>query len=150
MMGDIAGKKFIGSKNPPVPPKMPAKATEFADKYGIPKAERVWHVAPGLPKEKKVLYCGTAPAGLFRSEDSGQSWQPVAGMNDHSTRELWGPGAGGLALHSIEHDPHKPGRMYVGISAAGVFRSDDGEKWDPINKGIALFEGAPKDAGVGT
>jgi hypothetical protein len=151
MMGDVAGKKFEGPKNPPIPPAMPAKALEFANKYGLPTAPRVWHVEPGRPSEKKVLYAGTAPAGLFRSEDSGQNWQPVNSLNEHPTRADWNPGAGGMALHTIQMDPHTPGRMYVAISAAGAFRSDDeGKSWNPINKAVAKYVGAPKDSMVGT
>jgi hypothetical protein len=151
MIGDVGGKKFTGAKNPPVPPKMPEKAAGFASQYGIPTTPRVWHVEPGRPQEKKVLYAGTAPAGLFRSEDSGQSWQPVAGLNEHPTRNDWNPGFGGMAAHTIQLDPHTPGRMYVAISAAGAFRSDDeGKTWNPINKAVAKYVGAPKDSMVGT
>lgn len=148
MIGDVEGKKFKGSKMPPVFPKLLPKQLEFAGKYGIPTIERLWHVEPGRPAERKVLYAGTAPAGLFRSEDSGQSWQPVPALNDHPSRENWNPGFGGMALHTIQITS---GPMYVGISAAGAFRSDDdGKTWNPINKAVAKYVGAPKDPEVGT
>ena len=151
MIGDVGGKKFEGSKKPPVPPKLLPPQLEMAQKYGIPTGDRVWHVEPGRPTEKKVLYAGTAPAGLFRSEDSGESWEPVPGLNDHPTRGQWGPGFGGMAAHSIQLDPHKAGRMYVAISAAGTFRSDDeGKSWTPINQGVEMYQGAPPDSKVAT
>jgi|ERR1041384_684950 hypothetical protein len=151
MSGDVGGKKFEGAKKPPEPPKLFPKQLEMAQQYGIPTGPKVWHVEPGRPADKKVLYAGTAPAGLFRSEDSGQSWEPVPGLNEHPTREQWGPGFGGMAAHTIQLDPHTPGRMYVAISAAGTFRSDDeGKSWKPVNKGVQMYQGAPKDSEVAT
>ena len=63
---------------------------------------------------------------LFRSDDGGETWQPNRGILEHPTREHWFPGVGGMTLHSIQLDPRDRGRMYVGITSAGVFRSDDG------------------------
>ena len=80
------------------------------------------------------LYAGVAQAGLFTSDDSGLTWDPVAGLNEHSTREGWFPGAGGLCTHRILDGN---GSMWVGISAVGVFRSDDdGATWAPKNNGV--------------
>jgi photosystem II stability/assembly factor-like uncharacterized protein len=98
--------------------------------------KRVWHIRPGRENESGVVYCGVDPAGLFRSEDGGESWSEVKGLNRHSTRSKWTPGAGGMIAHTILLDPHSPQRMYVAISAAGVFRSDDGGiTWTPRNQG---------------
>jgi len=106
---------------------------------------------PGPERQKKVLYAGTAPAGLFRSEDRGQTWEPVDGLNKHRSRKDWQPGAGGQCLHSIQIDPHDANRMYAAISAAGAFRSDDGgAHWKTINSCVADYVGAPKESDVGT
>ncbi len=97
--------------------------------------KRIWHVRPGRASEPGVVYAGVDPAGLFRSNDGGATWEEVRGLNGHPTREKWAPGAGGLIAHTIILDPVRPKRMFVGISAAGVFRSDDGGKsWVPRNK----------------
>jgi photosystem II stability/assembly factor-like uncharacterized protein len=107
----------------------------FPENSGL-KLERLWHIEPGLRDEPNVLYCGVAPAALFRSEDSGQTWREVVGLTRHPTRTKWNPGAGGLCLHSIALDPAQPRRIFVGISAAGVFRSEDaGTTWKPVNRG---------------
>jgi hypothetical protein len=95
----------------------------------------VWHIRPGRASEPGVVYAGVDPAGLFRSNDGGVTWAEVLGLNRHATRAKWAPGAGGLVLHTIILDPSKPARMFVAISAAGVFRSDDnGATWEPRNK----------------
>ncbi|MBI1750596.1 MAG: exo-alpha-sialidase [Acidobacteria bacterium] len=95
-----------------------------------------WHIRPGRASEPGVVYAGVDPAGLFRSEDGGYTWKEVTGINRHPTRAKWQPGAGGMTLHSIVLDPENPKRMFVGISAAGVFRTeDDGATWTPQNKG---------------
>lgn len=148
---DVEGEKFKGSEHPPVPPKLTPKQNKMAKEWGISTAERTWILAAGPPKQKKVMYAGTAPGGLFRSEDSGNSWQPVAGLNEHPTRKDWSPGAGGMCLHSFQIDPHDPKKMYVAISAAGSFRTDDGgESWKPINAQVADYVGAPEESLVGT
>jgi len=104
--------------------------------HGALKQERIWHIEPGRPSEPQVLYAGVAPAALFRSEDGGQTWNEVSSLTAHPTRTKWHPGAGGLCLHSIIIDPSDSARMFVGISAVGVFRTEDGGKnWDVANKG---------------
>jgi photosystem II stability/assembly factor-like uncharacterized protein len=114
-----------------------------AEQLGLPSEsgltlERTWHLEPGRTNEPGRLWLGGAPGALFRSDDGGSSWRSVAGILEHPTRERWQPGAGGMCCHSIQLDPDAPERMYVGISAAGVFRSDDeGETWTPANKGTA-------------
>src|SRR5678815_5244387 len=88
----------------------------------------------------------------FRTEDDGKTWTEVKGLSKHPSRKNWSPGAGGLCLHSIQLDPKDANRMYVGISSAGVFRTDDGGKsWKPANQGILGFEGKVLKAGaIGT
>ncbi len=89
-----------------------------------------------------LLYAGVSEAGLFRSEDRGASWQPVRGLNEHPTRGSWNPGFGGLCAHTVLVDAQRPERIWVGISAAGVFRSDDGgTSWAPRNDGVSEAEG---------
>jgi len=97
--------------------------------------KRVWQLAPSL-SDPDTVYAGVEDAALFRSTDGGQTWQELAGLRA-TKGHLWQPGAGGMCLHTILLDPSKPGRMYVAISAAGAFRSDDsGETWLPINRGL--------------
>ena len=97
-----------------------------------------WHIACGSPEQPETLYLGGDPAVLFRSDDRGESWEPNRGILEHPTRDQWLPGAGGLTLHSIQLDPRDRRRMYVGVTAAGVLRSeDDGETWTPLNSSVA-------------
>ena len=98
---------------------------------------RIWHIEPGLEGEAGVLYAGVEPAALFRSDDGGTTWLEVAGLTKHPTRDQWQPGLGGLCLHSMVLDPTQMGRMWVGISAVGVFgTSDGGESWQALNRGV--------------
>ena len=97
------------------------------------KLKRIWNFASA----GETLYAAVAEAGLFRSEDSGTTWAPVPGLNEHRTRPGWQPGAGGLAAHRILVDPKNSDRMWVGISAVGVFRTDDGgATWIPRDEGV--------------
>ena len=85
-----------------------------------------------------TLWLGAAPGVLFRSDDGGATWEVVEGLLNHPTRERWHPGAGGMCCHSIQLDPADVKRLHIGISAAGVFRTDDaGEHWTPANSGTA-------------
>ncbi|MGH7876551.1 MAG: WD40/YVTN/BNR-like repeat-containing protein [Candidatus Dormibacteraceae bacterium] len=103
---------------------------------------RVWHLEPSLT-DLDTVYAGVEDAALFRSADGGNTWQELAGLRTHSTGPSWQPGAGGLCLHTIVLDPSTAGRMFVAISAAGVFRSDDaGQNWRAINRGLRS-EGIP-------
>ena len=98
--------------------------------------KRVWHLEPDL-HDPEVVYAGVEDAALFRSADGGQSWQELAGLRGHGSGPDWQPGAGGMCLHTILLCPRTAGRIYVAISAAGAFRSDDhGQTWKPINKGL--------------
>jgi photosystem II stability/assembly factor-like uncharacterized protein len=149
--GGLSGENLAPSKTPPAAPELNPKAKKFAKEYGLDQTKRIWLIEPGPAKEKKVLYAGTAPAGLFRSEDGGKSWAPIDGINRHRTRKDWNPGAGGQSLHSIQIDPHDSDRMWVAISAAGSFRTDDGGKrWKPINTSVKKYVGAPEETSVGT
>ena len=90
------------------------------------------------PAANGEFWLGGAPGILYRSEDKGKNWEPVPSLIEHPTRERWNPGAGGMCTHSIQIDPQNDQTIYVAISAAGVFRSDDGgETWAPKNKGTA-------------
>ncbi|MDB6068582.1 MAG: glycosyl hydrolase repeat-containing glycosyl hydrolase [Pedosphaera sp.] len=107
----------------------------FPENSGL-KLERLWHIEPGPLAEPNVLYAGVAPAALFRSTDFGKTWHELTGLTTHPSRPEWHPGAGGLCLHSIVVDPLNPKRLFVGISAVGVFRSEDaGETWKTANRG---------------
>jgi hypothetical protein len=98
--------------------------------------KRVWHVEPSL-NDPDTLYAGVEDAALFRSKDGGKNWHELSGLRGHGTGPKWQPGAGGMCLHTIVLDPTNPQRMYVAISAAGAFRSDDsGKTWLPINRGL--------------
>ncbi|MGO9094378.1 MAG: WD40/YVTN/BNR-like repeat-containing protein [Bryobacteraceae bacterium] len=98
--------------------------------------KRVWHLEPSLT-DPDTVFAGVEDAALFRSTDGGQNWQELPGLRGHGTGSRWQPGAGGLCLHTILLDPTNPGRIYIAISAAGAFRSDDGgHSWRPINRGL--------------
>ena len=97
---------------------------------------RVWHLEPS-PTDPDTVYAGVQDAALFRSTDAGLTWQELAGLRCHPSGSSWQPGAGGLCLHTILLDPVNRGRMFVAISAAGAFRSDDeGATWRPVNRGL--------------
>jgi photosystem II stability/assembly factor-like uncharacterized protein len=98
--------------------------------------KRVWHLEPSLT-DPETVYAGVEDAALFRSSDGGRSWQELSGLRGHGTGPHWQPGAGGMCLHTILIDPSNPKRMFVAISAAGAFRTDDGgQTWRPINRGL--------------
>jgi photosystem II stability/assembly factor-like uncharacterized protein len=150
---DDGGKSWI---QPGTPPGEPATAPD-----GMPKGDtsaetgkpltthqwydgtqhpwefkRVWHLEPSLA-DPNTVYAGVEDAALFRSSDGGESWQELAGLRGHGTGPKWQPGAGGMCLHSILLDPKNPQRIFIAISAAGAFRTDDGGKtWKPINQGL--------------
>ena len=98
--------------------------------------KRVWHLEPSL-SDPDTVYAGVEDAAMFRTTDGGKSWQELPGLREHGTGPKWQPGAGGMCLHTILIDPSNPNRMYIAISAAGAFRTDDGGKsWKPINQGL--------------
>jgi BNR/Asp-box repeat len=110
---------------------------------------RVWHLEPSLA-DPDTVYAGVEDAGLFQSVDGGGTWQELPGLRTHSSASSWQPGAGGMCLHTIILDPSEAGRMYIAISAAGVFRSDDaGKTWRPANRGLRSGGIPDEDAEVG-
>ena len=110
---------------------------------------RVWHLEPSLT-DPDTVYAGIEDAALFISTDAGDNWAEMPGLRGHGSGSSWGPGAGGMCLHTVIVDPQKSSRMFAAISAAGAFRSDDsGQTWKPINRGLRS-EGIPdEDAEVG-
>jgi photosystem II stability/assembly factor-like uncharacterized protein len=97
---------------------------------------RVWHLEPSLT-DPDTVYAGIQDAALFRTTDGGQTWAELAGLRTHKSASAWQPGAGGLCLHTILLDASHPDRIFIAISAAGVFRSDDaGKTWRPMNRGL--------------
>ncbi|MGB7931097.1 MAG: exo-alpha-sialidase [Gammaproteobacteria bacterium] len=98
--------------------------------------KRVWHLEPSLT-DPDTVYAGVEDAALFRSTDGGHSWAELAGLRGHGSGPHWQPGAGGMCLHTILLDPVDQARLFIAISAAGAFRSDDaGASWRPINRGL--------------
>ncbi len=98
--------------------------------------KRVWHLEPSL-SDPDTVYAGVEDAALFRSIDGGQTWQELPGLRGHGSGPAWQPGAGGMCLHTILLDPSDPERIFIAISAAGAFRTDDaGKTWRPINRGL--------------
>ncbi len=111
--------------------------------------KRVWHLEPSLT-DPDTVYAGVEDAAIFRSTDGGQNWKELPGLRGHGTGPKWQPGAGGMCLHTIILDPSNPQRMYIAISAAGAFRTDDGGKtWKPINRGLRSQYIPDQDAEVG-
>ncbi|HVC46064.1 MAG TPA: sialidase family protein [Terracidiphilus sp.] len=111
--------------------------------------KRVWHLEPSLT-DANTVYAGVEDAALFRSTDGGESWQELSGLRGHGTGPQWAPGAGGMCLHSVILDPSDPGRIFIAISAAGAFRTDDdGLTWKPINKGLRSQYIPDPDAEIG-
>ncbi|MBI3484680.1 MAG: exo-alpha-sialidase, partial [Acidobacteria bacterium] len=98
--------------------------------------KRVWHLEPSLT-DPNTVYAGVEDAALFRTTDGGKTWKELAGLRGHGTGPHWSPGAGGMGLHTILIDPTNHKRIFVAISAAGAFRTDDaGKTWKPINRGL--------------
>jgi photosystem II stability/assembly factor-like uncharacterized protein len=131
------GKTWKEASQPPAFPKAPE---------GV-KGRVVGHVfwlTPGHANEKNVWYAGTSPQGLFRSEDNGDTWQPVSGFNDHPMLATWTGGEqdgtpDGPKMHSINIDPRDANHIYIGMSGGGVFESTDkGATWTPLNKGCVM------------
>ena len=111
--------------------------------------KRVWHLEPSHT-DPNLVYAGVEDAALFRTTDGGKSWHELSGLRGHGTGPKWQPGAGGMCLHTILLDPSNPARIFVAISAAGAFRSEDGGKsWKPINRGLRSQYIPDPDAEIG-
>ena len=111
--------------------------------------KRVWHLEPSLA-DLDTVFAGVEDAALFKSTDGGASWVELAGLRGHGSGPHWMPGAGGMCLHTIIQDPKDLDRMYIAISAAGAFRTDDaGKTWKPINKGLKSNTIPAEEAEVG-
>ena len=113
---DDFGKSWTNPQQAPI---------RFPSDTGV-SLKNIWQIALGRPEEPNVLYCGVEPAALFETRDAGETWSLVRGLFDHPHRPRWVPGNGGLALHTIVLDPADNQRMYVAISAGGVYRTNDG------------------------
>lgn len=113
---------------------------------GDRKLNNVWTIAT----RDDTTYAAVDQAGLFRSDDDGASWQPVTAFNEHPTRPGWQPGFGGLAAHRLLFDPNDADRMWLGVSAVGVFRTEDGgDSWHLVNKGVTKPAPDPDDEEIG-
>ncbi|MEU5848244.1 WD40/YVTN/BNR-like repeat-containing protein [Saccharopolyspora shandongensis] len=111
--------------------------------------ERVWHLEPS-PTDPDTVHAGVEDAALFRTTDGGNTWHELPALREHRSSAGWQPGAGGMCLHTIVHAPDDANRMFTAISAAGVFRTDDGGKsWRPINRGLHSEGIADPDSEVG-
>ena len=111
--------------------------------------KRIWHLEPS-PTDPDIVYAGAEDAALFKAVDGGRTWQELPGLRS-AKGHLWQPGAGGMCLHTIILDPKRPERIFIAISAAGVFRTDDtGKTWKPANRGLkSPYELPDPDAEVG-
>jgi len=98
--------------------------------------KRVWHLEPSHT-DPDTVYAGVEDAAIFRTTDGGKSWNELSGLRKHGSGPHWQPGAGGMCLHTIVIDPSNQNRIYIAISSAGAFRTDDaGVTWKPINQGL--------------
>ena len=112
--------------------------------------KRVWQLTPGHHSQPDTLLAGVEEAGLFVSQDRGETWREFSGLTSHPSRSSWFPGAGGMCAHTVLVHPDNPNRMWVGISAVGVFRTDDGGvTWQTRNKGLGHIDTGQPDMGVG-
>jgi hypothetical protein len=144
------GHKWSEIATPLIPPKSKRPPLEGGPDPSRFPIVNLWHIEPGPESEPSSLLLGVDPASLFRSDDRGRSWTAVTGLNEHETRPKWNPGAGGMCLHTIIVDPENPRRMYVGISAAGTFKTEDGgEHWRPANRGVKVSFLPEKEPEVG-
>ncbi|HXH60715.1 MAG TPA: hypothetical protein VNI20_05095 [Fimbriimonadaceae bacterium] len=127
-----------------------AGSHKFYDGSDVPWVfKRVWHLEPSLT-DPDTVYAGVEDAALFKSTNGGKTWEELSGLRTHTTGSNWQPGAGGMCLHTILIDPKNEKRMWVAISAAGVFRTDDGGKtWKPTNKGLKSNFMPEEEAEVG-
>lgn len=112
----------------------PEVGIQFPEETGQ-KLEAIWLIQPGRPSEPNTVYAGIDPASLWESVDGGKTWTINEGLASHPTRDRWNPGFGGLCLHSIVPDASNLERMWIGISAVGCMRTDDGGRtWTHANR----------------
>lgn len=127
------GRHWVEAARPPA-------FRKAADGEAPRSVDSVFWLTPGHASQAGLWYAGSAPAGLFRSFDHGETWEPVSGFNDHPMRPQWASGdgtPGGELTHSILVDPRDPQHLYLGISVGGVFESvDGGADWAPLNLGV--------------
>jgi hypothetical protein len=110
---------------------------------------RVWHLEPS-PSDPDVVFAGVEDAALFKTTDGAGTWTELPGLRSHPSGPAWQPGAGGMGVHTILLDPRDEKRIHVAISAAGVFRSNDGgTSWEPANRGLMSGTIPDPDAEVG-
>lgn len=111
--------------------------------------KRVWHLEPSL-HDRDTVYAGVEDAAIFRTTDGGQTWNELKGLREHGSGAQWMPGAGGMAVHTILQDPGNPKRMFVAISAATAFRTDDGgATWKPLSRGLKSLYIPDQEAEIG-
>lgn len=112
----------------------PRAGIQFPEESGE-KLKAIWLIEPGRENEPDTVYAGVDPASLWVSTDRGETWDINSGLMRHPTHDRWQPGFGGLCLHSIVPDHSNSDRMWIGISAVGCLRTDDGgETWNFANK----------------
>lgn len=112
----------------------PVRGVQFAEESGR-KLKNIWSIVPDVRENTQTMYVGVDPASLWTSTDRGETWDLNEGLESHTTRERWNPGAGGLCLHSIVPDYSNSDRMWIGISAVGCMRTDDGgQTWTHANR----------------
>lgn len=113
-----------------------AALVKFPEDTGL-ALKQIWQIVPGRKEQPDTMYCGVEPASLFESHDNGANWALVRGLHDHPHRPKWNPGNGGLCMHTVLPHPTEPNRMLIAVSAAGVYRTEDGgATWTSNNKGI--------------
>jgi hypothetical protein len=134
-MPKAESNKFVYDTEPPTG--KPLTTHQWYDGTQHPwEFKRVWHLEPSQT-DPDTVYAGVEDAAMFRSTDGGKNWHELAALRGHGTGPQWSPGAGGMGLHTILIDPANQDRMFIAISAAGAFRTDDGgNSWRPINRGL--------------
>jgi len=131
------GKSWKEITTPMSPPRKERKWEGSDEPSKAVPLKNLWHIEPGHPSEPNTVFLGADPHFLFRSDDLGKTWEPNRAINEHPGRNNWSPGAGGACLHTIIVDPRDADRMYLGLSAVGTFRTDDGgHSWRAVNKNV--------------